>query len=315
MKIFVNNQIDPTGGFFESGLTYEILKKRIGNFTTIHAMSCGSPVPNNNDQEMIETAWLQKTFPGQLIIDHWYAGTIGEYGRNLFGKISTESCDLLNFTIADEFKSFMMLDNACQVTQERIDGIAHYYSLLFPEHHFTLDQTHFSHGPERNFFLKDLLLGAKENEAVLSFSCPFESTRTGIQVKRQVRKNLNSQNGWIISKERDVLPLKFNEKIGEILTSYDLFDLQKLLGVSIHGKATFRLYHNILGSVKTNGIMIRDYSHSRGTLQQCSENFGEQLIISKRIYVGKEITNDFINAEDLLSEAPISCGDTVIFQN
>ncbi len=312
MKAFVDNNSDPEGGFLEAGISFEYSQERFDNAHFLYPMSCGSPVPNNNEQELAETAWLLG-YSGskELVIDHWYAGVIGSYAQVTTGIASEETNDILGINVPIGLRPFMMLENHEVVTERRKEGIVKWLNLL--SINGDISRIRFSTGPERGFYLKDLLAGAQENESLLTYVCPVSSIESGRIIRRQVRKCSAAHNGWIISAERDVKPLPFSERIGEILGEYDLYDLQKFLGTSINGKATFRLYAHVLKQKDRSAIMIRDYSNARGTLKQCSENFDNRLIISKRIYADGQPRGSSVEIEKLLSEPPFSRGETVTF--
>ncbi len=310
MKIFVDNQIDPQGGFTDAGVSFEDSCARLKKATTIYSMSCGTHVPKNNPQELVETAWFLKSLDSgkELIVDQFYAGTVGAYGTHLGGSVSAEANDFFGISIPREFQPFSMLSTRQIVTQQRLEKIMEWQSLLGLEKNVSAVTV--STAPSLNHTLHDLLLGAKEGEVVVSYVCPFASTEIGKEIVHSVRK---SARGWIVTTERGMCPITFPDKIGEILSSLNLSDLQRVLGTSINGKATYRLYAMMLAGKSDSVIAIRDYSNPRGTLRQCAENFGDQLIISKRIYVDKETQVGFTRNDEILCEPPVSRGDTVIF--
>jgi hypothetical protein len=311
MKIFQNTEIDRKGGYFESGIDYETLKKRIGKTLSLYAMSCGSPSPNNNLQEIIETVWWLNTYPGILKVGHWYTGIIGQKESVLS---SDESCNILKLNIPTEFRSFMMLYGYENVTTERLELIQKYHEKMFPDKEIDLERIKFFHGPPRGYFLKDLLNYANENEAVATFICPVDSTKFGRVVKKHIRKN---SGGWIVTNEKDTLSINISEEFEKVFNEFDLFQLQKILGITLNGKSTFRLLKNVIA--ENEGILIRDYSNSRGTLSEMNKYFCDQLIISKRIYVNNEedklLTNGFTTvSKKILRSMPLSKGDEIIFK-
>ena len=131
MKVFVNTNIDPQGGFYEANISFEESLKRFESASTLYAMSCGSPVPNNNDQELFETAWLLQFIGNRkVVIDHWYAGNIGTYIPDISGKVSSESADILGIKIPINLRPFMMHKNAHHVTEQRFEKIINFQKLL-----------------------------------------------------------------------------------------------------------------------------------------------------------------------------------------
>lgn len=307
MKVFVNSTIDPTGGFSEAGVLFEQSLERFSRSKTIYAMSCGTPVPNNNAQEIAETAWLIKHLGDRkLVIDQWYSGTIGKYAAGVIQPVSDEACMVLDMDIPPQFRAFQMLSEPGFITRVREKSIQEWCG------HFwvgTIPEITFSHRPLPGYTLTDLLEDAKEGESIMSYICPFASIEAGREVVRCIRK---SGSGWCITAERAQAALDFPKVIEDLLESKDLAELQRLLGVSINGKATFRLYSKMLTADSEAAIILRDYSNARGTLQQCSKNFGEKLIISKRIYVESDVAQHFTQQDSLINEPPFSKGETVM---
>ncbi len=312
MEFFVNNNIDPLGGFTEAGISFETSVARFDAAQTIYAMSCGTPVPGNNDQELFETAWLLR-FLGtkKLIVDHWYAGTIGSYTNGMLGKASDEVCEILGMDIPVHLRPFMMLEHGNRITDVRKEKILNYQTLLgdIPD----ISRIEFSYGPHAGFTIQHLLVGAREDESIINFTCPILSKEKGKEVMVYVRKSSQSVNGWVLTKSHIAQPIPgYSEKILQLLAESELAQLQRILGARINGKAAFRLYAQYLAANPRTAITLRDYSNARGTLKQCAENFKDQLIVAKRIYVNEPLSDSFISASTILIEPPFSRGDTVI---